>query len=545
MLKRTMLIDSEFLHIPVKIGSPANELQIWLNGVLLYQFSLELSDGGPYHYFFMDITDLKDTAIDLVVPRQKGISAQALSGIFIGQSPEYLPEYADMYNEKLRPQFHFTCRRGWLNDPNGLYWHDGVYHMFYQHNPFGTLHGGVNISWGHATSKNLLQWHEHKDAIFPWRRDWMVASGSAIIDSGNVAGYGKNAVIAAFTGLGTIDEKGGVHLSGGQFLAASTDDGQSFYRFSQFPSIEAPGGADWRDPRLFEDGGIYYIAVYERLKDINGVSFYKSVNLHDWEFTSWNPHLFECPDIFKLCVEGSDEEKWVLFGADGLARLGTFKEGFFIDEGIHYPLDYGFSTYAGQTWSHAPNEKRIHISWIRGIDSSEDWEKNLRYTDMPFSQCMSVPCEITLHKQDGHYHICRFPIKEIEQLRTCPPVYTTLKLQGSLSLQLQAPSEIILHVENFDNPQLHVNLSGHTIDLDMLSSTATIDDKAPRKLLKSPTEIRVLTDRTTVEFFIGNEVCATYATDTDGVHISLTGDATIRMQEWELCSIWETRETIC
>jgi len=538
MLKRTLNIDSGYLHIPIKFGVSKNELQFWLGGRLLYQFSLELSDGDFDCYCFLDVSELKNTKVDLIVPSEKGISQQSLDNIFIGQAPEQHSEYKDMYKEDLRPQFHFSSRRGWLNDPNGLYWHDGIYHMYYQHNPLVMHHGSVNVSWGHTVSEDLVHWKEQKDAILPWRRDWSVASGSAIIDYDNVAGYGKDAVIAAFTALASISEKGEGYPSGGQFLAASIDGGQSFYRFTQFAMIDDPKGEGWRDPRLFKENGVYYIAVYEIRDEVNGVSFYKSQNLHDWEFVSWTPNLFECPDLFKLKVEGTDEEKWVLFGADGLARIGSFEEGVFTDDGIAMPLDYGVSTYAGQTWSHAPNGRRIHISWVRGMYGYNDWADGMGYRGMPFSQCMSLPCEITLSKADGRYHICRFPVEELKELRNGLPEETMIELNGSYSLELNATSEIMLTIDSFANSQLAFELLEYSIKLDLQSAEAKIDDKPIRKLLQAPTQVRIFTDSTTIEICIGNEICATYAADTKGMNIVVSGEAKVKKQEWDLRSIW-------
>jgi len=541
VIKRTFNIDADYIHIPIKVGAPKNELQFWLGGTMLYQFSVELSDTGPYHYFFLNISELKNTSIDLVVPFPNNINQASLDSIFVGSEPEILPQYDEMYNEKLRPQFHFSSRRGWLNDPNGLYWHDGLYHLYYQHNPFGVLHGSVNISWGHAISEDLIHWQEQKDAILPWRREWMVASGSAFVDSKNAAGFGENAVIAALTGLGTAGEFGGLSPSGGQFLTASVDNGQTFYRFSQLPQIVVPDGADWRDPCLLEDNGLYYIAVYERGDDVHGVSFYKSETMRNWEFVSWIPDLFECPDLFKIRVEETGEEKWVLFGADGLARVGTFNEGIFTDEGIRFPLDYGTSTYAGQTWNHAPDNRRIHISWVRAMDTNTaNWENDMGYHDMPFSQCMSVPCEIILHKVDDQYHLCRFPVKELDKLRIGASKKTDINLSGTHFVELKAPNDIVFHVDNYNETILSIKLLGYEIIINSNDSTVKIDDNPIRKLYQSPTNIRVLTDRTTVEIFIGDEVCATYATDTSGIQLSLIGNAHLQMQEWELSSVWHT-----
>ena len=545
MIKKSIKIESDFLHFPIQSGCAKNELQIYTGGVMLYQFSMELAkpsciNNHKHHYFFLNVSAFIGTLMELVVHSPTEDAGGLLDGVFNGSAPESLEEYKNLYNESLRPQFHFTSKRGWLNDPNGLFYHDGVYHMYYQHNPFGTLHGSVNISWGHAVSKDLIHWDEHKDAILPWRRDWMIASGSAVVDKKNSAGYGENAVIAAFTALGTIDEAGKPARSGGQFMAASVDGGENFFRFSQLPSICVPNGEGWRDPRLFEVDDCYYIAVYETRKnqigktdeEVDGVSFYKSSNLKDWVFMSWTANLYECPDIFKL------GDRWVLFGADGIARLGDFADGFFEDSGIHLPLDYGTATYAGQTWSHAPDEKRLHISWIRGMGDDKNWENDMGYNEMPFSQCMSFPCEITLHNIDGRYHLCRAPIAEIESLRKDFGKKSSIAVTGEHILLLMPPKEMCLSVCSFIDRTLIIKFRDHKIILDLEKSEIQVDDKPTRVLMEDNPEIRILSDTTTLEIFIGNEVSATYAGDMAKEHICIQGDAVIELKEWELHSIW-------
>jgi len=505
-----------FMHFPIKTGAPKSEVQILADGVLLYQFSMELCNENPDFYCFLDLSEFADKKIEVVAP--------CLDGIFIGKPPE--EEYKGLYEETLRPQFHFSSRRGWLNDPNGLVYHNGLFHMYYQHNPFGVLHGDVNVSWGHAVSADLLHWQEKKDAILPWRRDWFIASGTAIVNNHNM-------IIASFTALGARDENGKICPSGGQFMAESTDGGETFSRFSDTASIGVPNGADWRDPCLFEVDGTYYSAVYERRDDVNGVAFYSSKNLHDWDYKSWVADLYECPDLFPFDVAG--EEKWVLFGADGMARLGEFCDGTFIDDGIRFPLDYGTATYAGQTWRNAPDGKRYHISWVRGMDGKLDWHNDMGYPGMPFSQCMSIPCEITLHKVDDTYHLCRFPVQQLESLRIEKARERVIVLNNNpVAVPLAAPTEMCLSVQNFMQPQLMLNVLGYSMVLDLDQNIVTIDDKPLRKLLTKKTNIRILTDRTTVEIFIGNEVSATYAADTRGIELILCGSAEVVVQEWDL-----------
>lgn len=554
MLRKVVSITAEncFLHFPVKTGvRPRSEVEIFVNGERTFQFAIELANEGADDFFFLELSAFVGKELEVVVPVPKGIDMRAIERVFAGVSPAKLDEafYPMLYKEALRPQFHFSSARGWLNDPNGLYYHDGVYHLFYQHNPLGVLHGEVNVTWGHAVSKNLIAWQEIGDAILPWRRDWFIASGSAFVDIKNAAGYGAGTIIAAFTALGAKDEEGNIQPSGGQFLAYSHNEGKSFTRFSDSPQIPVPNGDSWRDPLIFEDGGRYYIAVYEHRDGINGVSFYVSDNFHNWEFKSFTANLFECPDIFKLdAADGLS--KWVLFGADGLARLGSFSEGVFIDDGISFPLDYGTATYAGQTWSHAPNGRRLHISWIRGMGESNSWEFDMGYPGMPFSQCMSLPCDIELKYVSGNYHLCRYPVKELQALRKAGAKADLITLgsnSGTYELPLVAGTEVELCVDNTSqycaDGSIKLTCNGRPISIDLVKKEMTIEGYNPRKLLGIKPDyvtVRIFTDASTIEIFIEDEASATYSLDTTNASITLEGCGQARITAWELDGIWHS-----
>ena len=389
----------------------------------------------------------------------------------------------------------------------------------------------------HAVSDDLILWKEKDDALMPWRRDWFIASGSAMVDKKGVAGHGKNAVVAAFTCLGAKLEDKTIAPSGGQFIAISENAGNSFRRISDMPAIPVPNGADWRDPRLFEDDGVFYIAVYERREDVNGVAFYASSDMKKWEAKSWIPDLFECPDLFKLPVIGTENSKWILYGADGLARLGDFNKGIFTCDGTSFPLDYGHSTYAGQTWSHEPKDRRVHISWIRGMDGQTDWEEDMGYQEMPFSQCMSIPCEFDLHYTKGQYHLCRYPVKELDTLRIEPVKENSYSIDGEKRIPLHSPSDVIFRIDSRDK-LFEIKIGPCSLLMNFLENTVEIDEKGIRKLRCEETQLRILTDRTCVEIFVNQEVSATYSLDTKDLNICFSGKADICQQEWDLWSVW-------
>ena len=530
--RRTINIDAPYLHLPVRIGAPRHWLEGWIGGTRVFAYYLELADEGPATTFFLDMQAFAGCRLTLVVTDNE-VSGHALEGTRCGDAPQAEPDlYPDLYREAMRPQQHFTSRRGWLNDPNGLVYDQGIYHLYYQHNPLGIAHGAVNVSWGHAVSRDLVHWEERSDAIMPWQKELSIASGSAVVDEKGAAGFGEGAIIAAFTALGTIKtfpETGEWHPSDGHYLAASTDGGQTFIRFGDNPVVPTLNGESWRDPRLIRYDGDFVMAVYEVREGRNCVAFYRSADCHHWRPTGFSPDLFECPDLFELpCADGGDS-RWILYGADGMARFGKFDGETFIDEGQPAPLDYGTAIYAGQTWSGHPEGKRVHIAWVRS---------DTGYSGMPFSQCMSLPCELTLRRRGGGYRIGRRPVAAGESLREKPA--QSLSFSGDISRPLEPGTDMELTV-----------VSGGKDVVFQIGETI-IRFSPEERLLQFPSgnscpvegnrlTLRLVADVTTVECFFDGDISATYDMKTDGQTFSLSGAAEGKANIWKLSSIWDNQ----
>jgi fructan beta-fructosidase len=217
-----------------------------------------------------------------------------------------------LYDEPLRPQFHFSQKRGWNNDPNGMLYHDGEYHLFFQHNPYGWR--WANMHWGHAVSKDLVHWEELPTALFPWTQ--AVAhcfSGSAVVDARNTAGFqsgDEKTIVAAFTDTGC-----------GEAIAYSNDRGRTFTYYEGNPVVKHKG----RDPKViwYEPGGHWVMAVYTEQDASRAIAFYTSPNLKDWEYQSRLDGFYECPELFELPVDGDPANtRWVVFAADAKYVLG-------------------------------------------------------------------------------------------------------------------------------------------------------------------------------------------------------------------------------
>jgi len=305
------------------------------------------------------------------------------------------------YNETFRPRFHFTCRSGWLNDPNGLVYYRGEYHLFFQHNPQGTEWG--NMTWGHAVSKDLLHWQQLPDAIEPYDGG-MIFSGSAAVDGHNSAGLQdgpRKTMVALFT-----------HACkpSGQALAYSCDKGRSWKLFNEGRHVLPNQGFDLqeRDPRLLwhEQSGRWIMALWVKQ---DTARFFCSDDLKQWSFASdfTAPDFFECPDLFELpLIESPHIKKWILHDASFRYWIGSFDGITFSPESGPFRGDYGNNFYAAQTWNNVAGRK-IQIAWMRdGI-----------YPNMPFNQQMSFPCELTLGHTPAGMRIFRKPVAELNLLR--------------------------------------------------------------------------------------------------------------------------------
>jgi sucrose-6-phosphate hydrolase SacC (GH32 family) len=295
-------------------------------------------------------------------------------------------------DEKYRPQFHFTPVRNWMNDPNGLLYYKGEYHLFYQHNPRENTWG--NMSWGHAVSSDLYNWEELPVAI-ECTKETGIFSGSAVIDYENTTGFGSTenpAMVAIYT------EHKNDETSQTQCLAFSLDNGRTFTKYEGNPVLDLQTH-DFRDPKVQWLDGRWLMTVAN--PDLHQIAFYASSNLKEWEHLSnFGPAAeiggcWECPDLFKL------NEKWVLLvslnpggyqiGSGTQYFIGEWNgKEFIADDTNTRWLDYGRDNYAGVTYNNAPNDKRIFIGWM------SNWEYARETPTNPWRSAMTLPRELSL-----------------------------------------------------------------------------------------------------------------------------------------------------
>ena len=398
-VKRKIKIKDRYLNFPVSASEERKVMTIEVGGEKLREFFIRLSDGDPDYWVFYDMSNINSKNLTLKFPEKRSGFKK------IYQSEQFAGEDS-LYKETLRPQFHFTSRRGWNNDPNGLAYYNGEYHLYYQHNPYEILWG--NMHWGHAVSKDLVHWEELGIALYPddFGDMW---SGCAVVDHNNTSGFqtGEDpplvAIYSAYKRLGYGDSHQTNHL------AYSNDNGRTLTKYDGNPVLDskAQWGQNTRDPAVFwhEPINKWVMTLYER----NGNSIYHSDDLKDWKHISHLEGFYECPELFELPIDGDvNNTKWVTYGASGIYVLGDFDGYKFMPDTRKLKYTDG-ALWAAQTYDNIPKSdgRRIQFAWGMHIDHGGK---------MPFGQLMLLPTELTLKSTPNGTRMYSTPIDELDKL---------------------------------------------------------------------------------------------------------------------------------
>ena len=473
-IERIMAVKHRYLNFPVKTGAPKIRVSYEVDGNWAREFTVELTKGKPDFYAFSDVSNYQGKSLKISAT---SFDRHLLDKVRASDEP---PSNGPLYREKLRPQFHFSSRVGWLNDPNGLVYYHGEYHLFYQHNPYGWAWD--NMHWGHAVSSDLMHWKELPIAIYPHQWDDWVFSGSATVDYNNTAGFGKDALVAAFTSTGR-----------GECIAYSLDRGRTFQEFAGNPVVKHSG----RDPKLvwYAPGNHWVMAVYNEFEGKQWIAIYSSRDLKDWKLESRIEGFYECPELFEIPIEGRPgETRWVIYAANGEYRLGSFDGKVFTPETEKIPLNWGNLFYASQTYNNLPDGRRVQMSWGRAETPS-----------MPFNQCMLFPTQLKLALTEKGLKLLVEPIAEIARLQDTGHHWTGVEIGPD------QPFQPIVKGEQFDlsivvDPQASrhfgLKLFGQDLKIDLETSQLTFkENHAPIALVDGKIQLRVLIDRTTTEVY--------------------------------------------
>lgn len=425
----TFKVTDRYLNIPVCNSAPIGVMTFSAENMENLENNVKISgqESPDEYWVFYDMSAYKGKTITISYSGNRA----ALERIYMS---EEIRDCETFYKESGRPQQHFTFRRGWNNDPNGLIYYKGEYHLFGQHNPFEN--NWNNMHWGHAVSTDLVHWTELPEALAPDRLG-TIYSGTATIDKDNTSGLGKKGkapMVALFTSAGK---------SRTQSLAYSLDNGRSWTKYEGNPVLDTRD--DSRDPKVFwyPEGGHWVMVLYQN----DGHSIYTSDNLKEWKFQSHLAGFYECPDMYRLPVDGDPSNtKWVLSSASGMYMIGDFDGKTFTPETSFQRYCHGIA-YAGQTFNNMPDGRIVQIAWL-----------TTDYPGMPFRSCFSTPLEMSLKTTKDGVRLFAEPVKEFEVLQH-------LAYEGS-GLNADKATEVLSRFNENDHLRIRFTISTPTSCLD-------------------------------------------------------------------------------
>jgi len=484
---RELTLEKPYLNLPVQTGARKVHVRVEVDGRSVRAFDIELAPAEPDFWVTADVRPFIGQKALLRVDRlpedSKALDAVRTADGLIGAE--------NLYREPLRPQFHFSSRRGWNNDPNGLVYHDGEYHLFYQHNPYGRAWG--NMHWGHAVSPDLVHWTELGDALYPDEMGTMF-SGSAVVDSENTAGFGKDAIVCIYTAAGgTSPESEGQPFT--QCIAYSTDRGRTWTKYAGNPVLGHIVGGN-RDPKVIRHAPTqsWVMALY---LDADVFALFGSKDLKSWERLSdvAMPGTNECPEFFEIPVDGSPgETRWVFYGGNGRYLVGRFDGRTFTPESGPHPFNFGNCFYASQTYNGVPDGRRIQVAWGQ-VD----------LTDMPFNQTMDLPVELTLRSTADGPRLFALPVREVESLRTESFERADLALSPEANPLAEVEGELFDIEAELDPGQaseIGFKVRGTELVYDARKQELRCLDKtAPLAPVDGRIRLRLLVDRASIEIF--------------------------------------------
>jgi fructan beta-fructosidase len=490
------------------------------------------------------------------------------------------------FNERYRPQFHYTPKINWMNDPNGLVYLNGTFHLFHQYNPFGNKWGFM--SWNHATSTDLVHW-EHQPVAIPYGKEEEEAiySGSAVVDHNNTSGFGNGTtapIVAIYSSA-----YGGENPHQSQSLAYSTNGGETFQKYEGNPVLEFED-PDFRDPNVKWHEDIQKWIMVVALPLQHKVRFYSSDNLIDWEYLSdFGPAgavsgIWECPDLFPLAVDGDpDNIKWVLHvdmnpgaiagGSGSQYFVGDWDgETFVADDSISGGeimwADYGTDYYAAISWNNVPEEdgRRLWLAWMN------NWEYANEIPTDPWRSAMSIPRSVHLEKVGEKVAVTQRPVEELKTLRGNEVQLEEQDIaEGNHPLVNDGLSgkayEVVVELEPGVSETAGLNVregmnEETVIGYDAMTGTVFVDRTqsgensfgdefarrmdAPVRLIDGKVKLHIFVDWSSVEVFVndGEQVITSRIfPDPKSVGLSLFadgGDASLAsLTFWPLESIWD------
>lgn len=458
-----ILLDSvkKFLLLPVQENAPEGKVNIIVNNEfqLEQNINIRLAREKVDYYVPLDLSAYQGKSVSVDVT---GMPSSSLCWKEIKLSDTFDSSNRETY----RPVYHHTPVYGWMNDPNGMFYKDGVYHLYFQYNPYGSM--WANMTWGHSTSTDLTHWTYEGTAIVPdaWGA---IFSGSCVVDKDNTAGFGKGAVVAFYTSAKSTPW-GDIQS---QSMAYSLDNGKTFIKYEHNPILTSTE-RDFRDPKVFwyapGKHWVMMLAVGQEMQ------IYSSGNLKEWKKESsfgamQGAHggVWECPDLVEVAVEGSKEKKWVLIcnlnpggpfgGSAAQYFVGSFDGKKFVNESPTQTkwLDWGKDNYATVTWSNAPAGRCIALGWM------SNWQYANNVPTTQYRSANTLARDLTLYRAGGELYLKSKPSPEIKKARAEEKKISTFEVKGnyevaSLLADNKGAYEIEMTIENKGTSKIDFSL---------------------------------------------------------------------------------------
>jgi fructan beta-fructosidase len=504
--EKEFIVSASYLVLPIQNKGENGNLTLSIDGkvVLDYDLVLATSPESTDWDAFFSLEQFEGKRAQVVASRATD------KGFALVKQSDTVPGEESFYKERLRPQFHFSAKTGWLNDPNGLIYYKGEYHMYYQHNPVALPWG--NMTWGHAVSSDLVHWKEQPKALFPDAKTGACFSGAMFIDRRDQLGRktGEEDVLVAFY----------LRTKIGLCLSYSNDRGQTFTDYEENPVLTHVGARiDTPRPFWYEPTKRWIAPTYDFFTNNDGenrrcVGFYSSEDLKDWQFESrveqdgWGDELCGCVDFFQLPVEGDPQHKrWVMILIDGSYIIGNFDGHTFYnlagkpavtDDRVRSLVIQG-NYYATMTWHNVPDDRRVQITWM---------QHGKPYPGMPFNQQMTIPSELTLHSTDKGPRLCMNPIQELATLRTKTHEWTDMGLEAGENPLSELKGDLFdleIEFEPSAGSDAIFDMRGITVAYNSDTQTLSVSGTSTKlNPVDGVIRLRMLLDRTSIEVYGNN-----------------------------------------
>lgn len=512
---------SKYLLLPVEEKADICHIRVNANGKLEQTLNVRLAVDNIDYYVPLDLSSYKDKGVVLDIHNNgNNRNEGALKEFACWKNLKYTDTFDTSNREKYRPAYHHTPVYGWMNDPNGLFYKDGEWHLYYQHNPYGSQ--WENMHWSHSVSRDLMTWEDRGMAIAP---DGLGAifSGCCVVDHDNTAGLGKGAIIAFYTSAGENQT---------QCMAYSTDNGQTFTKYPGNPVITS-NVPDFRDPHVFwHKKTARWIMVLAAGQEMN---IYSSADLKSWKYESAFGHgygnhdgVWECPDLMKLPVAGTDKEKWMLVcninpgGPSGGSATQYFTGEFdghkFVCDTkpeVTKWMDYGKDHYAAVTFDNAPDNRHVIIAWM------SNWQYANQVPTKQYRSGNSIARDLHLYEHNGDTFVGVVPSKEVDAKRGKAVVKNfsgkkktfdasdgAYEMVLNLSVRPKTPLTLTLQNAKGEKVSMTYNAAEDTFSMDRTQSGETSFSDAFAAVTTAPVNgemrtLRLFFDKCSIEAFDG------------------------------------------